>query len=571
MTDPRLDDDSAQAWFAEFQRQSFDAGALGDYRWHKDLKGGLSGAHVMLCLSRPEGADRSEPLILKRGPLDQILHEANARHELADQGGTHQQEQLRILSQRGASHLALRPAPNGEGIFGIIAYPFAGTLSRDRERISDFETFVQETYLASEDIGDKELRFYFTRAISVVAPPIAHATGDSHLIDLPDLRDIMTRFAVARSLLSPELSDDGWLAALGGWVNGRLGDGVAHPDSRTVHGDPRFANIVLDRTSNTATLIDYGEGRPGHVFHDLVRFEVDVLLRSTPVQAEDRVEEIRGRARILAGIESATAGAPRSHRVASVWRGVRNEHLPTLMLPGPFALYSVFVVNELFRRVKWHASGNTPDDVGATITEIVAALRVVIDAVVARDLADTEWRGVRADDLRAILGLGGVDTSTWGTGETKTVDHLLAELRGGDCELVVDEHGLARRVRNVWVDVFCAVDGQRRHLVERRQVFADGRERVRDLPASLGEKCTVGEDPAVAARRALLEELGISSPRALAASAPLSSPEAGSSFPGLRTVYETYWFTAELDPADYRPEGYTESQSDKTTMFEWER
>lgn len=570
MTDARLDDDSAPAWFAEFRRQSFDPGALGDYRWHKDLKGGLSGARVTLCLSRPEGADRSEPLILKRGPLDQILHEANARHELAEQGGAHQQEQLKVLTRRGASHLALRPAPDGEGLFGIIAYPFAGTLSDNRDRISDFETFIQDAYVASNDVSDKDLRFFFTRTAPVVAPPVTRTTGGSQLIDLPDLRDIMDRFTVAQRLLARESSDAPWLDALGGWVNGRLGDDVAHRDSRTVHGDPRFANIVLDRTSNTVTLIDYGEGRSGHVFHDLVRFEVDVLLRSTPVQAESRIDEIRARARVLAGIDNAPAGAPRALRVAGVWRAVRNEHLPALMLPAPFALYSMFVMNELFRRAKWHASGNTAEDVGATLDEILAALRVVTDAVVARDLLETEWRGVRAGDLKAILDLAGVDSSSWGTGETKTLDHLLGELRSGDCELVVDEQGLARRVRNVWVDVFCTVDGQRRHLVERHQHFTDGRERKRDLPASLGEKCTIGENPEVAARRALAEELGIPSPRTLASSAPLSSPSTGSSFPGLRTVYETYWFSAELDPDDYRPEGYVEQQSDKRTVFEWE-
>jgi len=177
---------------------------------------------------------------------------------------------------------------------------------------------------------------------------------------------------------------------------------------------------------------------------------------------------------------------------------------------------------------------------------------------------------VDGDHLQAILSEYGVETSGWGEGEAKALGHLLTELRAGDCELVVDERGLARLVRNVWVDVFAHVGAARHHLVERRQVFIDGRTRRRSLPASIGEKCTVGEDPAVAAVRGIGEELGIVSPLALTPGEPRENPVGPPSYPTLRTLYDTAWYVVELDASDYRPEGYVEVQSDKSTYFEWE-
>lgn len=181
-----------------------------------------------------------------------------------------------------------------------------------------------------------------------------------------------------------------------------------------------------------------------------------------------------------------------------------------------------------------------------------------------------DWTQLSSDDLLGVLRTHGVLGAGWGTGTAKTAKHLLTELRDRDCELFVDDLGLARRVRNVWIDVFAVSGETRRHLVERRQVFCDGRTRERSLPASLGEKCKIGEDPGVAARRGIAEELGIAIDREIVAAKPRENPVGRQSYPGLRTVYNTYWFLAELAPADYKAEGYVEVQCDKRTYFEWE-
>lgn len=186
------------------------------------------------------------------------------------------------------------------------------------------------------------------------------------------------------------------------------------------------------------------------------------------------------------------------------------------------------------------------------------------------DYLRPNWAQWSAYDLLRVLHAYGVVGADWGTGPAKTADHLLTELRNNDCELFVDDLGLARGVRHVWIDVFAVSGEKRRHLVERRQIFSDGRTRERSLPASLGEKCKVGEDPWVAARRGIAEELGITEGVGVIAAEPRENPIGRQSYPGLRTVYRTYWFIAELAPADYHAEGYVEVQGDKRTCFEWE-
>ena len=58
-------------------------------------------------------------------------------------------------------------------------------------------------------------------------------------------------------------------------------------DWRLLHSDARFANVRVGLASGSP-LIDYGNGRHGHVFQDLARFESELLFRSSPLDAPDR-------------------------------------------------------------------------------------------------------------------------------------------------------------------------------------------------------------------------------------------------------------------------------------------
>lgn len=570
MTEARLTDDSPQAWFAEFRRQSFDPDALGSLRWHKELTGGLSEARVILCLCATDSDTKSQPLVLKWGPLDQILKGAMARRDLAKERGLRQQDQLRILEARGASHVAIRRAPGDGRFYGILASPYAMSLNpRNGNRISDYEEFIQDVYVDRQSVTDEGLFDRLSDTIQVLAPKMAQPPGEHYLVDVPGISGIERKYAIALRVLSARGTLPPWMPPLGTWIIDRLGTVLAYNDVRAIHGDPRFANVVLDRQSNEITLIDYEEGESGHVFSDLARFEVEVVFRTTR-PGRPRIEEIRSRARILYGLAEAMPSDPPALRVGGIWRTVRDQHIAELAQADTFTQYSTFILYELLRRVSYHEKGRSLDDVGGSLEEIVTTLRVVADATVARALSVTQWRNTSVKDLNSLLALAGVDISAWGAGQSKTVAHLLSELRNGDCQLIVDGDGLARQVRNVWVDVYCTVGDARRHLVEREQVFDDGRSRARDLPASLGEKCIGDEEPTDAAQRALSEELGIASPLTIAPAPARENPLGTASYPGLRTVYDSHWFTAELDPADYRAEGYIEEQRDKRTTFEWE-
>jgi len=181
-----------------------------------------------------------------------------------------------------------------------------------------------------------------------------------------------------------------------------------------------------------------------------------------------------------------------------------------------------------------------------------------------------DWATATQADLEGVLAYWHLDTSAWGTGDAKTLGDLLVELQKFDCELFVDADGVSRRVNNVWIDIFVHVDDKRLHLVERAQRFSDGRVRVRKLPSSLGEKSKVGEDPAQAARRGVIEELGISSTFTVDGARPRGNDDGKSSYPNLRTFYQPHWFSVDLSVDDYRPEGYVEVQPDKSTYFQWD-
>ena len=107
-----------------------------------------------------------------------------------------------------------------------------------------------------------------------------------------------------------------------------------------------------------------------------------------------------------------------------------------------------------------------------------------------------------AAELNDWLLAHGIDTSTWGqSSKTKTVANLWAEIQRGETRLQMDPP-----LRHVQV-VRVLVRRGDEVLIEARQLFRDGRDRLRNrLPS---EKLKPGEDPLHAARRCLEEEMAI--------------------------------------------------------------
>lgn len=177
---------------------------------------------------------------------------------------------------------------------------------------------------------------------------------------------------------------------------------------------------------------------------------------------------------------------------------------------------------------------------------------------------------MRLEELRTLLLDYNVPLERWAQGHAKTLEHLLAELDGGEWELAPAGGGLLRTLKCSLVNVYYE-DGAATYLLrEDRQVFADGRVRRRKLEASLGEKVRRGEDPLAAAYRGLEEELDITERIALLPSEPYHvGPRPSTSFPGLPNFFTMYPFETRLPSHLFRPDGYVEHQPDKTSYFVW--
>jgi hypothetical protein len=176
------------------------------------------------------------------------------------------------------------------------------------------------------------------------------------------------------------------------------------------------------------------------------------------------------------------------------------------------------------------------------------------------------------DALKKQLADAGIDTSSWGTGQAKTLEHLQKEIESGETILITGKAGeLLRRVVVGCADIYYqSPDGKKYRLKEDRQVFKDGRERRRNLGQAVSEKMKPGEDIKEAMIRGIQEELGISGEINLTETGTDEQIITSPSYPGLKSQYIRHKFQAMLNDEQFNPGGYVEEQSDKSTYFIWE-
>lgn len=175
------------------------------------------------------------------------------------------------------------------------------------------------------------------------------------------------------------------------------------------------------------------------------------------------------------------------------------------------------------------------------------------------------------EELTLHLIASGINVASWGTDGAKTVSHLHKEIAEGESQVDFSVEGNAsRQVRAALVDVlFFDAYGNVYQLYEAQQEYKDGRVRRRQLNSSLGEKFKPDEQPAEAATRALVEELGIMGYQSLHAIGHEQTTHTPDSYPGLKSQYDTYSFVIVLDESSYNPQGYIEVQDDKTNYYAW--
>lgn len=146
------------------------------------------------------------------------------------------------------------------------------------------------------------------------------------------------------------------------------------------------------------------------------------------------------------------------------------------------------------------------------------------------------------EKLHALLEAGGIDTSQWGNGNTKSVGDLWAEIVAGESRIRTPP---LQRVVLGAVNVL--IHRGEHVLIETRQVFASGLTRQRHLPPA--EKMQPGERPIHTAMRCLREELGLR--HDAIDIVPTSHPRRrevclSPSYPGLSTEYTFYTVEARV-------------------------
>lgn len=177
------------------------------------------------------------------------------------------------------------------------------------------------------------------------------------------------------------------------------------------------------------------------------------------------------------------------------------------------------------------------------------------------------------DSLRLKLEKSGIDTSQWGTGKAKTLEHLLKEIEEGETVLVTGEKGeLLRKVIVARANIYYLDSKANKfRLKEERQVFKDGRERKRDLGITVSEKIKLNEDPKEAMIRGIQEEPGISGEIDLTEMGTDEETIESPSYPGLLSQYIRHNFETILNKEQFKPEGYLEEQDGISTYFIWEK
>ena len=148
-------------------------------------------------------------------------------------------------------------------------------------------------------------------------------------------------------------------------------------------------------------------------------------------------------------------------------------------------------------------------------------------------------------ELQELLRRHGLDSDKYATGKAKTLDHLLHEVRSGECSLFLEEGVLIRGVELVGLNITRG----NQVLEELFQEFYEGqRRRTRKLDASAGEKMKPGETPEKAVKRLVKEEFPIllSSLGTLSRGDDISRGAESLSYPGLVTKYTIHMFSIEL-------------------------
>jgi len=145
--------------------------------------------------------------------------------------------------------------------------------------------------------------------------------------------------------------------------------------------------------------------------------------------------------------------------------------------------------------------------------------------------------------IETTLADHGVDTSCFGTGESKTLEQFLTEIKSGASRLMLDAAEYKKMVRVVDVVLlrvsYRSASGEKKYLIEMSETFPDGRSR-KDLNRLPGTKKEPHENVKKVTARILKDLLGMQDCKVLfdfKSKEVFEEEEYSISYPGVRTVY----------------------------------
>ncbi len=180
----------------------------------------------------------------------------------------------------------------------------------------------------------------------------------------------------------------------------------------------------------------------------------------------------------------------------------------------------------------------------------------------------------RVRQLKVRLDLFGIDSANWGSGATKTIEHLQEEIDDGETRVIEENGKLIRELRVVSANVYCEVLNELHVMVEKEQRFANGGVRQRSDVESVGEKVIASESFPEAILRAMSEEIDVPEDRLqdldLAFRHEDVKERESGSYPSLMSRYVMGFYDIKM-PTDLYRETYEEVQDDKITIFGWKK
>lgn len=359
------------------------AGATVDVRV---LQGGYSGLLVALVYAPGRGL-----FILKAGPTDEIRQEHENRVAFlgsADEWLVSNQ----LDSIYGPVEVEIRDHSES---WSAMAYRYIGSRTyRELADYSEFGGFLRSFALpqaAESAPPERTVRacLYKVASLLVRNADLQHEEEGRALVDyLPDVdweRDINACLATAAALWS-DIED---LRDFRGWYTEAAAAVRVAPvaDRRQIHGDAHLANILVNSVRAEVDLIDFGKGRQAHVFEDLARFEIDLILHTTPRHSHNDMlvqDELLETVKLVGDDDFALRDSPEEplHRSClRMWRQELCAVLRGTSLPGAAMMYRWFLLSECLKRIRW-VTNNGPAAAGVdmlSLLRMITALRRMLD------------------------------------------------------------------------------------------------------------------------------------------------------------------------------------------------